>query len=619
MKLYEALKKDGNYERRKSQEEMFNIINKHLNQPKSIALIEAPTGTGKSYGYLLPIIEGNHKAIISTKTKILQEQLRVDLKKLSSLSNKPIKYLILKGKSNYLCLDRLHKRLRKKIENKQKNREVENTILTNLAYDPPQNWDGDIETVEYQIPIPKELWNEINVDDDICDAAYRKVCKHRENCYYYAKLKKQEGESDIIIANHTLLALKHFEFDTEDRVLVIDEAHELDEALTKALTCTLSTLSLKQIVGKTIEILGNDSEMLSIDIDSIFKNLFEKLFIGSISSIPLDNPFFVNDIITNINTIYDSLSNALSHLAKKYGFDTNAEKIEIKNEIIQSLFQIFKHVKAKVDGIKKVIDLLTTLTTNDKHEYGIAVSREFSKHLNNFNYKIEVFPIFPHGVLNLQAYRNVILTSATLDKELVKQTTGITGDFYSLDHVFDYSRVNFIIRNTDPKKDPIEWQKAVKESYRYIRTLHKKVLVLFTNKEHIKFIDNEDDVIFQEETGLRKAIELLKGDKNVLVGVDSLWTGLDIKGEKGILISKLPFDPPTNPLHYYRAKYLKEHNQDAQKYFTKKMITKFKQGFGRMMRDKNDKGTIILCDSRIIKYKELIDFIYDLGVVVSLW
>jgi len=117
MELYKTLLNLG-YERRKSQEKMFSIVEEYINkeylddEEQNVVLIEAPTGVGKSFGYLLPIIEHGKQAIISTKTKILQEQLRRDLEHLSSIRKnyfgKGINYLILKGKANYLCLDRFY-------------------------------------------------------------------------------------------------------------------------------------------------------------------------------------------------------------------------------------------------------------------------------------------------------------------------------------------------------------------------------------------------------------------------------------------------------------------------------------------------------------------------------
>jgi ATP-dependent DNA helicase DinG len=107
--LYQFLLKKG-LEPRKAQEEFFSIVHKTIDEG-SISIVQAPTGTGKTYGYLIPIIERGEKAIISTGTKLLQEQLRRDIETLRSyysyLTGEDVDYLVLKGKSNYLCLDRL--------------------------------------------------------------------------------------------------------------------------------------------------------------------------------------------------------------------------------------------------------------------------------------------------------------------------------------------------------------------------------------------------------------------------------------------------------------------------------------------------------------------------------
>ncbi|MGC9144418.1 DEAD/DEAH box helicase, partial [Hydrogenobaculum sp.] len=291
MELYKTLLNLG-YEKRKSQEEMFSIVEEYINknsedqyvilddfhnQGQNIVLIEAPTGVGKSFGYLLPIIEHNQKAIISTKTKILQEQLRRDLEFLSSTRKnyfgKGINYLILKGKGNYLCLDRFYDK-----ENELKQTTIFGKVslsqnIRNLIES--STWDGDVEFTN----IPLEVWTDINIDENYCDSNYRKSCPYLKDCFYYKKLKDKERVADILVINHSLLVLKNFDKES-DKILVIDEAHELDEALVKSLTVGFSVNGLMRLVASIRDMLPNDSKNMldSVDILGIFKSLFENIF-----------------------------------------------------------------------------------------------------------------------------------------------------------------------------------------------------------------------------------------------------------------------------------------------------------------------------------------------------
>ncbi|MGC8676676.1 MAG: ATP-dependent DNA helicase [Hydrogenobaculum sp.] len=694
MELYKTLLNLG-YEKRKSQEEMFSIVEEYINknsegqdvilddlhnQEQNIVLIEAPTGVGKSFGYLLPIIEHNQKAIISTKTKILQEQLRRDLEFLSSTRKnyfgKGINYLILKGKGNYLCLDRFYDK-----ENELKQTTIFGKVslsqnIRNLIES--STWDGDVEFTS----TPLEVWTDINIDENYCDSNYRKSCPYLKDCFYYKKLKDKERVVDILVINHSLLVLKNFDKES-DKILVIDEAHELDEALVKSLTVGFSVNGLMRLVASIRDMLPNDSKNMldSVDILGIFKSLFENIFEDKKqkpidksaahskhttisnsadgkgkypSSIPLDEAFFVEPMIS---MIYEPLKQAVN-VIKNHVIKTVMERLEYKNTIsqkfkaflessllfndeflnrfsidtsqlqngfndesidrleyeIMKLIAKFKSISNRVSNIYNSLKYMED--EENKDIIGFVVSREFSKKLEDFNYKIEAFPIFPKNAIDLDNYKAVILTSATLDKDLIELTTGIKGKYYSLKPVFNYEDVNFIIKNIVPKNKDL-WKEELANSLRYLRTFYSKVLVLLTSYEQMEYIPKDEDIVFQNTTTLRKAIEMVEnGDKNVLVGVDSVWTGIDLKGEKGLLIAKLPFDSPTDPINYHRMKYFEKHNMDGFSYARKKAFLQFKQGFGRLVRSKKDKGTVIICDSRIWKYEEFINFIKSLKVKI---
>ena len=621
IEFYEYLISKG-FERRRSQEEMIELVDQVLKEG-GVKLIEAPTGTGKTFAYLIPLITRGARAIISTGTKILQDQLRRDLEFLlthyRAITGREVSYAVVKGKANYLCLDRFFKE-----------RPEDPGDIPDLM---EKNWDGDLTLSE----APAETIMKVNVDEDYCTHHYREVCPYRERCYYWSFVKVKEITADILIVNHALLALKEFE-DTKERILVIDEAHELDRYLTLATTAGLSLYTLREMVGTIEKITG---KRIDLDIEGFFRENFAHLFKEEGQEVPVDSflpiagPFRENvfepirHALKNLKEkIKEEVARFLSsRLAVSHRLKFYLEKtILVERDLIDRTRSAYEDPDSSereiLEKIKKVeflerrvrkIDSLIRLWEEDPPDVGYRVSRSWSKKLQTFNYRLEVFPVFPRDVVRAEDFKGVVLTSATVDPEDVAQTTGIQGEFHSLPYNFDYSKVTFVVERTNPKEEG--WQERVKEAYRRIRSLHERVLVLMTNREHLKLIEREPDVGVQGNGSLTNLIEAMREGKiKVLVGLDSLWTGVDIKGEKGILMSKLPFESPDDPVTYHRIRFLKEAGEDPFLYQRRKAFIKFRQGVGRLVRQRGDWGTVILCDNRIWRYREFTEFLKGLGV-----
>ncbi|WP_448584697.1 ATP-dependent DNA helicase [Thermocrinis sp.] len=624
--LYNFLLNKG-IERREAQEKFFHIVS-HTIENGGISIIQAPTGTGKTYGYLIPILETGQKAIISTGTKLLQEQLRRDIETLkfyySYLTGKGIDYLVLKGKSNYLCLDRFHQ-----LPADKKPSQIEDMLES--------EWDGDWEFVQ----VDAELWKDICVEDDYCTPHYRGICKYREECYYWSRLKKRERKARILIVNHALLALKEFE-DPQDRLLVIDEAHELDKYITSSLTDGISVYTLRvEIMERIVQFLPS----AKADVEEFFERHFSKMFKEETQQIPLKDlsPYlrdFEELILKPINVYYKRIKEGLiseigNYLSSKLWislklrdylqqsnlldweeyFQLNVsfeEPTEEEERLIRRL-KIYELLERKVQRLRDFYKVMKSPPT----DMGFCISRKWSSKLKAFNYRLERFPIFPAGYFDLSGYKGVVITSATVDPEDLYQTMGIVGEFYDLPHTFPYHKVKFIVYNVSPK-DKEEWEQCLKLAYKRLRTLHERVLVLLTNKEQLKLFKDEDGVAIQGEDKLSLLVEALRrGEIKALVGLDSLWFGIDVRGEKGILMAKLPFDSPEDPLTYHRIRYLKEIGEDPFEYQKMKALIKFRQGLGRMMRSAQDFGTVILCDRRIFKFREFKRAVEELGMEVK--
>ncbi|MFN3598820.1 MAG: ATP-dependent DNA helicase [Aquificaceae bacterium] len=621
MLLYSFLLTKG-LEKRKAQEEFFDIVLSAFEEGGT-RIIQAPTGTGKTYGYLIPLIEKDQRAIISTGTKMLQEQLRKDIETLrayaSYILGKEVSYLILKGKSNYLCLDRYYS---------DKRVDLDEYINS--------HWDGDYEFVD----VVPEVWAEICVEDDYCDGHYRNMCRYRRECYYWGRLKSLEKKAQILVINHALLALREFE-NPEERVLVIDEAHELDKYITNSLRNGISLYTLR------VELLGRIRHFLpdaNVYVEEFFIDNFEKFFKEEEEEIPLESlsdyaEDFERRVLFPIESLCQKAKEKISQEIRDFLKNNLFVSLSLKDYLYKlglinwesylNLKSDYQEISREEEGLLKRIktyDLLSkaverikafhSLMKIQRADLGYLVGRKWSKRLKTFSYWLEVFPVFAAGYLDFNSYKASIITSATADPQDLEKTLGIRGDYYELSHTFDYSRVNFIVCNTNPKKE--DWDTALKDSYKYLRTLHSKVLVLLTNKEQRRFFEREEGLAFQGEGGLSQLVQgLREGRIKALAGFDSLWFGIDVPGEKGILMAKLPFESPDNPITFHRIRFLESIGEDPFEYQKRKALIKFRQGLGRMMRTKEDGGTIILCDNRIYRFREFLRVVKGMGIQVK--
>ncbi|RME07970.1 MAG: ATP-dependent DNA helicase, partial [Aquificota bacterium] len=425
----------------------------------------------------------------------------------------------MKGKSNYLCLDRYYD-----LPLEKRPAELEMAV--------EGSWDGDFEFVNLET----ELRERLCVDDDYCTPHYRQTCSFRQDCYYWGRLKRLERQADLLVVNHALLSLKEFE-NPEERVLVLDEAHELDRYITSSLTSGVSLYTLRvDIMGKVLDFLKE----ARFEPEEFFIKNFERLFKEQKEELPLESlqPYaeaFEKSILSPLLFFHRTIrENLISELT---GFITDRIFVSLtfKDYLLKSGlvdWERYLDLKANLEKpteeeerwIKRLrnYELLTRrlqkvrefyrIMKEDPPGMGYLVGRRFSKRLQTFNYWLEVFPVFPAGHVDFTEYRAVIITSATVEPEDIRQTLGISGEYYELEHTFPYERVNFLLYSADPRKKE-EWENCLKDAYRYLRSLHERVLVLLTNREHIKLFEREEGVAFQGDEPLSGLLEDLRSGR----------------------------------------------------------------------------------------------------------
>ncbi|MBE0428113.1 MAG: DEAD/DEAH box helicase [Nitrospirae bacterium] len=587
-----------NYEIRPSQIEMMYACSRNIEKCGTL-MTEAGTGTGKTFAYLIPIILSGKKAIVSTKTINLQEQLvSKDLKFLSELID--FSYAIAKGRANYLCLRRLNAF---RTEDQKEAEEYRNMAIWASDTDIGDLEDLDIKRVH--------IWDKICSDSDACKGM---KCSYYRQCFYFRARQRWEM-AQIIVANHALIGINSMLIEKskilpEAEVLIIDEAHALDRVLSEVIGSTLSNKGFENILNRLLKMderghykgLLSKSPHLSTAIESLrsemgllwtmLRNEFkdrDKYLIKGV--------FKFSDTLTGLSEAIESLITAIS--TSVTGLFEEDEEIE--------LVAAMTKLKAFSEGIEEFAH------ESDGYVRWIEIGRE--------RIALRIAPIYPRDfVLNniMPQYQSMILTSATLS---------VSGDFGFISHVLGLKEADkvalpspFDLRNqvTIEIKRGIDFKKeggVENLSMVVIEDASKKdggMLVLFTSRE---VMNKTWDLCHEELKGIglnpmiqgelpnRTILQTMRESENsIIFGLDSFWEGVDVKGDalKCLIITKLPFEVPTEPIVMARTELIeREGGNPFYEYSLPRAVLKFKQGFGRLIRSKTDRGRIIICDERI--------------------
>jgi ATP-dependent DNA helicase DinG len=587
-----------NYEIRPSQIEMMDACSRNIEKGGTL-MTEAGTGTGKTFAYLIPIILSGKKAIVSTKTINLQEQLvSKDLKFLSGLRD--FSYAIAKGRANYLCLRRLN------AFRTEDQKEAEE--YRNLAIWASETDIGDMEDLDMK---RVHIWDRICSDSDACKGI---KCSYYRQCFYFRARQRWE-RAQIIVANHALIGINSMLTEKSKilpaaEVLIIDEAHALDHVLSEVVGSTLSNRGFENILNR----------LLKMDERGHYKGLLSKsphLFTA------------IESLRSEMGLLWTMLRNEFKttdkHLIK--GVFKFSDTVSGLSEAIESLIaEIGRSVKGLFEEDEEV-ELVAAMTKLKAFSEGLV---EFTHESDGYVRWIEVererialriAPIYPRDFVIdsiMPQYQSIILTSATLsvsgDFGFISHVLGLKGaDTLSLQSPFDLrNQVTVEIkRGIDLKKeDGIENLSKV-----VIDDASRKdggMLVLFTSRDVMKKTWNicyEDlksigfNPMIQGELSNRAILQTMRESENsIIFGLDSFWEGVDVKGDslKCLIITKLLFEVPTEPIVMARTELIeREGGKPFYEYSLPRAVLKFKQGFGRLIRSKTDRGRIIICDERI--------------------
>jgi len=628
------------YEDRKSQQTITKKILESFHKENHL-LIEAGTGTGKTVAYLLAAIyfaqTTKQKVVISTYTKNLQEQIiNKDiplLKKALKEINKEIDFsaTILKGRTNYVSIKRVEQLMQKPI---LENHEV--TFLIKIILWLKQTKTGDLDEVNIQ-------GKEYSLRFDICYEAF----EGDENDPYFRetsflrKARRKAEQADIIIVNHALLIQDAITNSIlpEYKHIIFDEAHNLEKVTTSGLSINLSYRSFSRPFERFSKIDTTFNDELKKIATMMHQALTKaEIFFGILG-------IFMEKHANAMEIQYQYLirEDALNSIEWTKVKDSATQLNNLTTSIIKELSDIKstnpetqQEIKSIIYDIEEKRNDLKTIFLSD--EWKDRIQWTYKTYEGSSCLKSAPMNVGQQlKTLLLDSKKSVVLMSATLQTEnsfnFIRQQLNLdeSVEEVSLPSHFDYpDQVKIIIPDDLPRPATEGYFNACSDTIeRIIKANKGRTLVLFTSKRALtsiymniapKMKQEGYEILAQSISGGKgKILEHFKEEPEncALFGTASFWEGIDIPGDllTCIVMQKLPFDPPNDPIIFSRGQ---QYQNPFNEYQIPLAILKFKQGFGRLIRTSKDKGSMVILDSRILQNSYGYKFINSLPKNIKL-
>jgi len=570
--------------------------------------VEAGTGTGKTLAYLLPVIFSDKRVVISTATKNLQEQLfSKDIPFLEKALNLKFSVCYMKGRSNYLCWNRLE--------------EVEGGTYLFSPHDPEylkliKKWAQKTATGDRaelaELPEDILLWHHLDARRETCTG---QKCRNFDSCFV-TRVRQQALESDIIIVNHHLffadLALRQGDFGSvlpDYSTLVFDEAHELEDVATQYFGVMVSNYRIEELARDADRVLnetGSSSAFLSDQIAKLIersKEFFARFQgrEGRYALQPLGPGAGIRRGLYGVDLLIDSYRALQTQIEV---IRTSLNNLSVQSDSIDALVRRSQELE---------LDLTEILESNSKDHV-------FWCEVRGRGIFLWASPINISGIMKDRLFARVnsaILTSATLSTGgnfvFAKSRLGIEeADELIVPSHFDFQNqsILYVPKNIPEPREDGWLRHACKELETILEASKGRAFLLFTSYSQMEQVYQSlrsrlrFPMLIQGEKSKSALLESFRNTPNaVLFATSSFWQGVDVQGEQlsCVVIDKLPFSVPSDPVVAARIAQINESGGNAfYDYQVPTATILLKQGMGRLIRSKTDRGILALLDKRIL-------------------
>ncbi len=577
-------------------------------------VIEAPTGTGKSLAYLVPsiiwAINNQKKVMISTATKILQRQIiEKDLPLLQKVIGN-FDFAICIGGDNYFCPARFENVLQYGLFSNDSEMHTLNKLSA---------WykeKGGATQYDIDFFVDPYIWRKVCRNRYICSNS----CGHKNHCGFYQSVQHMKNAT-VLVSNHhyTFINIKsRSNIIDEVGAIVFDEAHEVEDTATAAFSEEINSSQIKSLFDILLP-------------SPPYKGVLESVSVTKKTLTDMSHE--ISEAKKEINHIHSQIpyGSSIMGTAGTELFDPLMRRLSILAEIIEKEDKsILTPYKSQIEETVKSLFNICAKEEHKNYVYWTSAAKKAWKaaatpiNISGYLKRQLLYSFSNNGNGNSNIENNsdrplklAVFASATIsinnNMQYFKGRVGLLKDTPELvvSSPFDYKKQAVIYAPRLPDPSSSDYHNAVfNHTMQLLRIYNGRTLILFTS---FKFMDEmynmlkdaRSDLVIMKQGDMscnQLVVNFKKTNKAILLGANTFWQGVDIPGDalQCVIMTKLPFLPPDDPLTIARQKQLKDKGLNPFIFYqVPKAVLMFKQGFGRLIRTVNDKGVVAILDSRI--------------------
>jgi len=588
----------ANYEFRPSQLQMAKAVLAAIDGEGHLA-VEAGTGTGKTLAYLIPALYSKRRVIVSTATRNLQEQLFFkDIPFIKQHLFPKLAVTYMKGRNNYICLKKLYHNAPLPIAGGADD-EVREL----------REWSGRTETgdrVELDwIADEDPVWKHLDARGESCVG---QKCEYFDRCFI-TRMRQRALESDLIIVNHALLfanlALQTDEIGRvmpEFGVLILDEAHEVEDVACSHFGQEVSSYQVDELCRDFLKVFREDAEVVRS----------------------------VEELETRAAAFFSAFPGQEGHFSLNISKGQNGSTIDLRLESgafferLKATFQILYHQVQRLTNRPAEAESLVRRLNQLGKDLDEVMSGDSEEHVYWYERRgrglvlhispIDVAPILKEVVFDTTA--TVVLTSATLTTggsfEYIRGRLGVPeARELSVAGEFDFASqaILYVPKSFPEPKSTEYFLRALREIREILKITEGHAFLLFTSFQQMnRFYRSlqerlEFPLLRQGDMPKSRLLESFRKTPHaVLCATASFWQGVDVQGDalRAVIIDKLPFQVPSEPIVAARLNHLEREGRNSfLEYSVPEAIITLRQGLGRLIRSRQDRGILAVFDSRL--------------------